>query len=120
MVIFSNVFEFFEKATALEPLDGWLVLVHEVFVYLGAEVLVDAVGLDLVRQLPKGVVVAHSEATFDHVFLLVREVVQQVGQVWQLIVIDRLVNRNSVPRSCRLLAQIVLVVRRIHFFLWLV
>lgn len=90
-----------EESAALQFLNSgriWISKVDVVFLLVSG-VLEDLIWTEVVWELTKSVVVTSSEAPLDEVSFLVGIVVKQLRQVWQLIMLDRVVDWDTIGRS---------------------
>ena len=68
---------------------------HQVTILLVVHHFSNGVWKQVSWEVPQRCVVANSEAAHDSVLLLICEVVEQLSQVWQLVVVNRVVDWYS-------------------------
>lgn len=98
-----------EKSTTLQFLNSgriWISKVNVVFLFVSG-VLQDLIWTKMVWKLTKGVVVTSPEAPLDEISFLVGIVVKQLRQVWQLIMLNRVIDWNAIGRSWLLAVDVL-------------
>lgn len=90
-----------EEPTTLQFLNSgriWVSKVYVVFLFVSG-VLKNLIWPKMVWKLTKSIVVTSPEASLDKISLLVGVIIKQLRQVWQLIMLNRVVDWNAIGRS---------------------